>query len=496
MNRRLILWFGVISAAIGLPARAQEAAEPSPKVILIRPAGEPTPALRYHLVSDRRDLIPGNAAIFYHRAIEDLIGRSYRERIARLEKKHALGESGAFEDPVSSWLGLPLDQFPKAEVRRHLESRRFVLSELEQGTRRETCDWEFQRRDEGFSLIIEDIQHTRSLGRLIALRIRLNIVEGRIEDAIDGIRMGLTLARHVGGQGDNYIQSLVATAMVDRFAEALEELVQTPGCPNLYWSLTALPRPFIDLTSATEGEKTILEREFPLLRGIETEVWSLETARAFGDALEERGGMLFQRWPRVQSSLALPSVEDFRGHGAFLARIARSYPEAKRALLAEAITPQRVEAMPTIQVVALHSYRAYLVQRDEIFKWMLLPYWQRHAGLSAASSRVFEREASGIPFGSLLPAFQSVAAATVRIDRRFAVLRIIEGVRRYADSHDGALPPNLAALSETPPPNDPATGEPFAYKAEGATAILTASPPAGFESIPQYAFHYQLKMAR
>lgn len=495
MNRRLILCFGVIATALGAPARAQEAAEPPPKVILIRPAAEPTPALRYRLLAERRDLIPGNAAIFYHRAIEGLIERSYQEQIETLKRKATPGESGSDEDPVSKWLGLPLDQLPKEEVRRYLESRSFVLKEVEEGARRETCDWEFRRRDEGFELLFPEIQNARSLGRLLTLRVRLDIAEGRTEAAIQGVRTGLTLAWHVG-QSDTYIQSLVAAAIVQQVADALEELVQTPGCPNLYWALVALPRPFLDLTSATEGEKSLLEREFPQLRDIENEVWSLDAARAFGNELEERGGMLFNRWTRVQSGLDSPSIEDLRGHAAFLALIARSYPEAKRALLAEGVSPRRVEAMPMIQVVALRSYRRYQVQRDELFKWMPLPYWQIDAGVTEAVSRIFQPEASIIPFGSLLPAVELIAAASVRVDRRFATLRIIEGVRRYAASHDGALPPNLAALSATPAPEDPATGEPFSYKVGGETATLSAPPLAGNVGTLRRAVHYELKPAR
>ncbi len=496
MNRRLIFWFCVIASAIGSPARAQETAEPSPKVILIRPAAEPTPALRYRLLAERRELIPGNAAIFYHRAIESMITKMYRARIAVLEKRPVPGgepESG--EDPVSTWLGLPLDQFPKDEVRLYLSHRRPALYELELGTRRDTCDWEFQRRDEGYSLLLPDIQQARSLGLLLALRVRLDVAEGRIEEAIQGIRTGLTLARHVNENGGT-IQSLVAAAIAGRFADLLGELVQTPGCPNLYWSLTAVPRPFIDLISGVELEKTLFEREFPQLRDIENVVWSLETARAFGDALEKAGGELFDRWPRAQSGLTSPSVEDFRGHAAFLALIARSYPEAKRSLLAEGVPPQRVEAMPTIQVVAQHSYRTYLIQRDELFKWLSLPYWQGREGLSATPSRVFNRRPLGIPFNATLPAVSAMAEAQVRLDRRFAALRIVEGVRRYAASHDGALPPDLAALSETPAPHDPATGQRFAYMLEGETALLSAEPLAGDVGNLRYTVHYQLKPAR
>ena len=40
--------------------------------IMLRPAAEPIPALKYRLLPERGALVPGNAAVFYHRAIEML----------------------------------------------------------------------------------------------------------------------------------------------------------------------------------------------------------------------------------------------------------------------------------------------------------------------------------------------------------------------------------------------------------------------------------------
>lgn len=497
MNRRLLPWFCVIAAAIGSPARAQEAAEPSPRVILIRPAEEPSPTLRYRFLSERRDLIPGNAAIFYHRAIEMLLRRSYEERDAALEKNQGAGAVVPHEDPVQAWLDLPLDQFPREEVRRYVGARIAVLRELELGALRDSCDWEFGRRDEGVMLILEDISDTRNLGGLIALQARLDIAEGRLNDAIHWVGVGLALVANVG-RSQSVIQSLIAGTMADRMADVIQELIQTPGCPNLYWALAALPRPLIDLGTALEGERTLLEREFPLLRSIETEAWSLETARAFGAELEEKGAIYSNLWPRVESGLAHPSFGDLRGHATFLGLIARSYPEAKRALLNGGVSPQRIEAMTMVQVVALRSYRSYAIQRDDLFKWMLLAYPRRRAGLDEAWRRIDEHRTSAMPFPQILPAFpvQSASTAMIRLDRRFAVLRIIEGLRQYAASHDGALPPNLAALSAAPAPDDPATGEPFGYKIEGDRAILTA-PPLVTDSGGKHwhAVHYELRPA-
>ena len=45
----------------------------SPSIpIVLRPAAEPIPALKYRLLPERSSLVPGNAAVFYHRAIEML----------------------------------------------------------------------------------------------------------------------------------------------------------------------------------------------------------------------------------------------------------------------------------------------------------------------------------------------------------------------------------------------------------------------------------------
>ena len=77
-------------------------------------------------------------------------------------------------------------------------------------------------------------------------------------------------------------------------------------------------------------------------------------------------------------------MKDLGSHLLFTAMVARAYPEAKRQLIAQGRSAAQVEAMPSIQVVALHSYRLYEEARDDIFKWAGLPYWQGHKGMSDA----------------------------------------------------------------------------------------------------------------
>ena len=64
---------------------------------------------------------------------------------------------------------MPAGRLPREAVRKILLEHRAIFNELEQGARREECDWELDRREEGYTLDLEDIQSTRQLARLIAL---------------------------------------------------------------------------------------------------------------------------------------------------------------------------------------------------------------------------------------------------------------------------------------------------------------------------------------
>ena len=75
-------------------------------------------------------------------------------------------------------------------------------------------------------------------------------------------------------------------------------------------------------------------------------------------------------------------------------------------------------------------------------------------------------------FTSVIPALQAAMTSSLRIDRQVAVLRVMEALRLYAASHDGRFPESLDKIKEVPVPDDPATGEPFIYRAADSAAIL------------------------
>src|SRR5262249_35922126 len=158
--------------------RAQE--EPPAVVpIVVRPAAAPVPALAYRILPERSTLVPGNAAIFYHRAIEMILELRRLTPSVRRNNPDAVAD----EAPVTQWISGPLTAIPLDRARRWLDQNRKVVHEAELGARRQSCDWEFDSRAEGFVLVIHEIQEMRSLARLVALRARVAVLENKRDEA-------------------------------------------------------------------------------------------------------------------------------------------------------------------------------------------------------------------------------------------------------------------------------------------------------------------------
>jgi hypothetical protein len=283
-----------------------------------------------------------------------------------------------------------------------------------------------------------------------------------------------------------------------QMAGPLEDLIQAPGAPNLYWALANLPRPLLDLSTALVEEESLLEKEFPQLKTLDSGPWSLDQAREFSDDFQRKMSMLTGDWSRSSSPPSRPQMKDLGVHLMFASLVARAYPAAKRQLILQGLPASQVEAMPTIQVVALHSYRLYEQARDDLFKWAGLPYWQGSKGIIESERHPgvgWEKLKGGIPFASILPAISSAFFVPARVERRFNVVQYIEAIRLYSADHNGTLPPDLDALTEAPVPIDPATGKLFDYKVDGSTATLTAPTPSRYQGVAELKIHYVLKLA-
>ena len=157
---------------------------------------------------------------------------------------------------------MPLDQFPTAEVRKFVDLWSGQLEQIEFGARRKTCDWNYtlpEQRLDVIHLAARDAQQMRQWVRLLDLKARLEIAEGKFDEAIRTIETGLAFARHIA-EGPFLINGLIGIAGAYVMLGRCDELIAQPGAPNLYWALTALPQP-VDRPPPRDRERAEALRE-------------------------------------------------------------------------------------------------------------------------------------------------------------------------------------------------------------------------------------------
>jgi hypothetical protein len=452
---------------------------PTADVIKLKlsPAPAPVPALKYRLTPELREQKPGNAVFLYYRAFAPEWGVNFH-------RAHYAKQIEAWED---------MRKMPPRDLDVRGDN---ALKSLDEGARRSYVDWEMtgRLRKDGIGMLLGDVQPLRTYGTLLAARARFEMADRHFDKAVYTLETGLTLGRHLS-KGPTLIQGLVGVAVAHNMLEQTEELIQTPGSPNLYWALTDLPTPFIDLREGYQGERLTLDSLFPGVR----EMLADPKAKPMSKA---QVWDLVDRFPEL---LGLAGASGSRGVSRAEARLgaavlaAEAYPRARRFLLAQGRDPKAVEALPVLQVALMYEVANYDRLFDDMAKWVGLPYWQARPGLLEAERKLKQAKAAGPQTGTtlaalLLPAMQKVQLAQARTERRIAALRCIEAIRLYAAAHGGKLPARLADVKVVPTPADPITGRAFQYTAEGGRAVLYAGPLPGEEPGPQNAVRYELSV--
>lgn len=469
------LLLGAAGCEISGLARVAQAEDDKvvPVPLRVRPAAEHREALKYRLLPDALDRKPGNAAVLYNKIALQLAQRHDDKSL----------------DKMADWLDLPLAKFPRDEVRAALRGYQGILDDLALAARRQTCDWQlpFTEHDP-ISLLLPEVQYMRNFGRMVALKARLEIADGNLDEALRTLQTGYSLTRDVA-QGQTLINGLVGLATAGVMDARLEELIQQPGAPNLYWALTSRPRPLIDMRPGMDMEMNMVYLGFPELRDVEGGSRSAESWRAQLDQIGRR----LSEWTGNGSGDKQPPMS------LIITGLAlKGYPQARQDLIARGRSPEEVDAMPVAQVVAIYTVHTYNEFRDQIFKWLYVPYWEGRTGLEKAEVTL-RREVKSreiVPLASLLlPAIHSVNLAAARGERRTAALRTIEALRMYAASHEGKLPEKLADVVQVPVPNDPITGQPFVYRLQGDEAVLEGFPPPGAPAKAN-GFRYEIKLIK
>jgi hypothetical protein len=474
MYKKFIIWY--LIAALGvlpLCSAVRGADKTTDKSVEVRtlslvPAGEPVPAMSYRLLPRYLDQKIGNAALLYYSAA-------------------ALCPDGDSEDihkKIGDWRDLPVDELDRKEVDEALSSFSNCFHQIKLAAQRTHCQWELPLED-GFAMQLPHLSTFRRMIMAMQLQIRLKIADGQTDQALEMLQHGLYMGRGIA-QGPTVIQDLVGIAITAILFKEVEGLMQMPDSPNLYWALTALPDPMIDMHSSLEYERDMLFVEFPQLRNLESEVLAPAQASAiisdFMNKIQTLGGgmsdMPFKR--------LLP-----------VGWVMMHYSDAKEYLARKGYSQERIEALPAAQAVLIYQKQEYLEILDSLFKWFELPYDQAQPHLKKGEQRLNEHlSTKGIKvnlFCTLLPALSRIAFLQARLDRNIALLRTVEAIRMFAADHSGQLPGSLTEITAVPIPADPMTGKDFIYRRIDARNARLEAPVAPEESKRRPVYELTIK---
>jgi hypothetical protein len=420
----------------------------------------PSPALRYLLLPELKEMNPGNPI------------QNYLRCFAEQQKFFFDKETCNRRDQL---LVMPLSALPAQELQDYGKS---PLRQADWAARLDRPDWQLllRAKADGIGLLIPDVQQMRTLANALKVRFRAQVALHRFDEAIGTAKTMFAMARHMG-ENPTLIASLVGIAITSVAIGPLEEMLEQPGCPNLYWALTNLPNPLVCMELGLESERMWIVSEFKDLDDTApmSEAQLKKVITRFDGLLQIEGSnkQTLRKWldARVKDKALVDA--------------------ARRRLTDYGLMEEQVKQFPPHQVFLLDEKRDYEVRRDDMMKFMNLPMWQ----ISELALQPNPDQYSGVFAKALVPALYKVRSAQGRIEQRIALLRHVEALRLYAAGHDGKLPQKLADCG-VPLPVDPFTGQAFRYKADGATAHIWGTPPRGMEKVPGYNVHYEVTIQK
>ncbi len=453
------------------PTTAPTSAGPHIVTLTIHPAAAPILALRYQLSPPVQEETDEDAAPLYYMAAQ---------LAAAADAAPHPGQPSNAEQ-VEAWLELSPEQLPKEQVRGVIDRSSSALELVMLAAHRTRCDWALPLRQQGFAMLLPHLSGLRNLARLLALRARLQIADGEFENALRTLQAGTMMARQLNQQAF-LVQSLVAIAIESMMLESVEAWIDRADAPNLYWGLTQLPTPFIDVRAALRQESSAVYT-IPHLR----------------EAAE--GRITAGEWQSMLRSLEAISAEGPNAQRYSLldaaAAIAR-LPAARQGLINQGIPATRLDAMEPFQVIAMFAVSDYERWWQDLTKWFAVPFPEGNAGMAAVERDYIRARLAGQtgPLSALVPAVSRANWSITRLDRKIAMLRTIEAVRAYAATHGNTLPATLEAIVDMPVPSDPATNRSFKYDAAADGRHCTLIAPAPNDHPASDEWRYTLNLAK
>jgi hypothetical protein len=406
----------------------------------VQPMAAPTPVLKYQLLPQLDELKPGNAAQNYLKC--------FMEQHYFFFSKQAVIDRDRYQS-------MPLAELARAKLDGYGGG---PLTQADWAARMESLDWQSLEsiQSGGIEAQPGELGPIQVLAKALHVRFRAEIARRDFEKAVRTAKTMFALSRHLG-EHPTQVANLVGLWTAHLSLNAIGEMVQQPKCPNLYWALTDLPSPLVDLRRGIQGERTRIAAELRLIRDDE----SMSDSELESLVSHLSGVINFAREQSGQPPRAV------RGALHASAKDVETLRAARRRLVQARGTEEKIGKFPALQVILLDQKERYEIERDDRLKLLTVPVWQSECSAPGA------KPAGGAtsPLGDLLPNIDKLRAEHAELERQLALLRHVEAIRMYAAGHDGR-PPAQAADLPIPLPLDPMTGKPFAYSLEATTAHI------------------------
>ncbi len=282
---------------------------------------------------------------------------------------------------------MPLADLPLDQVRGYGGN---ALRHADWAARMESIDWQSlgSIRSVGMEAPPSEVGPIQVLAKALHVRFRGEIAQRKFDDAVRTAKTMFQLSRHLG-EHPTEVANLVGLWVGHLTLSALEEMVQQAKCPNLYWALTDLPSPLVDLRKGVQGEQIMVAAE---LRQIRDDAPMTESE--LGALVSRVSGVL--NFAREQSGQLPRSTRAALGASAKDSEAVRA---GRLHLVQSGCKEETVGKLPPLQIILLDQKHRYEIERDERLKLLSVPVWQIACSVSAGEPE----SAARWPLADLLP---------------------------------------------------------------------------------------------
>jgi tetratricopeptide (TPR) repeat protein len=211
------------------------------------PAKTTEAAQNYRLLPTTEEQTDTDAAALYKKAIQSL-PQDYQPK------------------QFSNWRRLSPDQLPVQEVESALDNLKPTLDLLSQAAMSKQCNWPFTKPEDAQNQqYMGELSKYRQFAFILDVQAKLQIAQGRYDQAKETLKTFLTMAKHLG-DAPTLVQGMVGIAIAALSQGRIEQWIQSDNAPNLYWALADVPQPFVDITKAIKTEKDNLKNYNVLIR--------------------------------------------------------------------------------------------------------------------------------------------------------------------------------------------------------------------------------------